>query len=101
MTPTSLSFTRIGTARMEVVGKADLLGDVGIETGVVLDVVDDEGGVLFRHPAGDSFPHVDGVLLDAGALRPEGDLEVELVVLRVDQHERGGLSLGELGRRSR
>ena len=77
-------------------GEADLLGDIGVKALVIADVIHDQRGVFLRHPPGNPLSHVHRVLLDAGTLRPQRDLEVQLVVLRVDEHERGCLPLGQL-----
>ena len=81
-------------------GEADFLGDLRVEARVLRYVVHDQGGVLLRHPPRDPLPHVQGVVLEERSLGAEGDLEVQLVVLRVEKHEGGGFSLGELGCRA-
>lgn len=54
---------------------------------VALHVVHDQGAVVGRHPAGDALPHVQGEALHLRSLGPQGDLEVQLVVLGIQQQQ--------------
>ena len=85
-----------GAQRIERVWNCVRLSNLARETRVARGVVDDRGLAGLRHPPRDALAHLDAEGDTSPALRPERQLERQLLPLLVDHQHRPGLGRDEL-----